>query len=456
MTGPAIPEILWREGMFLCPQHLQAFSRELRARIGVGETVGHPGRHGLLEIALDAEALERNVLRLERVSAVLRDGTHFSAPINARVDQREFDADWDGPHLDVYLGVPAAQENVPQVGEDKRRPFRYEVEVRNTYDENLRDAAREMEFKLLCGHVFFGDEDRSGYECIPIARLVRRGRPEPVPALSETFVPPILRLGASAPLVERLTNLAGRARSQAQDLAARLPDLQRLSNVEAVADLTGTIKLQAVNRCLALFDQLARVPDLHPYDVYSELVRAVGELSIFGASRVVPRLAAYSHDRLDECFEEVDRALREVLTAEVAVPYDALAFEADPSQEGIYYLAIPPEWLEGQPVFYLGVTVEQTQEQAADLISAGVKLLAPSDLENVLQGVLPGVALTPVRIPPLAFPKRPDLHFFRIDTEGASRELWLHVAAGRRAMLLSALGAVAEGVEFGLYVELRT
>ena len=66
----------------------------------------------------------------------------------------------------------------------------------------------------------------------------------------------------------------------------------------------------------------------------------------------------------------------------------------------------------------------------------------------------PGIALEPLRIPPTSFPKRAGLHFFRIETEGASRDLWVKVLEAKQAVILSALGAIEE-VGWGLYVELR-
>jgi len=454
MTSGITPSILWREGVFLCPQHLQAFAREIGGRAYAGDRHGVPGSFGAARLEIDEEALERDVFRIVEAEILFRDGTLLSVPHNAEVLLREFGEHWDGPQLLVYLGVPAVQENVPQVGEGDSRLFRYEVDVRKVYDENQRDSARELEFRTLRAHLFFGDEDRSGHESVPIARLVRRGSPETVSALCPSYVAPVLRCGASKALAARLKQIAERARGQARDLAAVLPDVTRLSSVDSSADVTGLIKLQSVNRGLAVLEQVATVPDVHPFDAYVEIVRAVGELAVFGSGRVTPELPAYAHDQLDECFSAGTDALLELLAAEVSVPYDVVAFEEDPAQEGVFYAAIPPEWLAADPLFYLGVGMGQPQEAVADLVSAGVKLLAPGDLENVLQGVLPGIELTPLRLPPPSFPKRDDLHFFRVGTEDASRDLWLNVIEAKKATILSALGSI-ENVEYSLYVELR-
>jgi type VI secretion system protein ImpJ len=455
MSRPHATSVLWREGMFLCPQHLQAFGRELSARIATGDAAGRPGPYGLITLEIDQDALERDTFRVTEFAALFRDGTLLAVPQTGDVPQREFGEHFSSPELTVYLGIAAVGENVPQIGEERERAYRYRVELNQVYDENIRDATRELEFRSLRGHLFFGDEDRSGYECLPIARLVRAGKPATVSALSPDYVPPVLRCGAVSALTRALGEIAERARAQARDLAATLPDTTRLSSIDSAADLSGMMKLQAVNGSVTVLEQLSRAADLHPHAAYIELVRTVGELSIFSDERVPPELPAYDHGQLNDCLRTVLDSIRTLLGAQVAVPYDTVAFEADAGQEGVFYAPVPADWLGANPVFYLGVELAQPQVEVAELVAAGVKLLAPDDLEHVVQGVLPGIELAPLRIPPTSFPKRSDLHFFRIGTEGASRDLWLNVVRAQRAMVLSALGHIGD-VGYGLYVELRS
>ncbi len=454
MTKRSELSVLWREGMFLSPQHFQAFQREVESRVQSGDSVARPGGFGALELTIDAEALARDVFRIETATVLFRDGKLASFPKNANVAPREFTEHLTGADLMVWLGIPAAQDNQPQIGNGTDRNYRYEVEVRGVHDENERDAKKEIEFRALRGHVFFGDEDRSGFETLPIARLVRRGQPEAVTLVCPDYVVPVLACGASTALENGLRETAERARAQARDLAAHLPSTSLLSSADKGADLAGLVKLQAVNQSVAGLEQVASQPDLHPFDAYLELVRTVGNLALFADDRVLPELPKYDHGRLNDCFSKVFAEVRRLLAAEVAVPYDTMRFDEDPAREGIFTSAIPAEWLEADPIFYLGVEMNQPQEAAAELVAAGVKMLAESDLENVLQGVLPGIGLESVRIAPPSFPKREGLHYFRVETEGASRDLWLRVLADRKVVILSALGAIEE-VKCGIYVELR-
>lgn len=438
--------------MFLCPQHLQSFDRELTARIHAAEQLGVPGASGLLRLKVDQGALERDAFTVLEASAVFPDGTLANFPGSATVEQRGFGEFFEGAHLDVYLGIPARQPGRPALGERNDPSARYHAEALDLFDENLPGEPRQLEARVLHGRLFFGDEERSGFECLHIAQLVRRGRPETVSALSEEFVPTLLAAGASEVLMRRLGELANGLRSQARDLAARLPGTAGLSSVEKGADLTGFLKLQTVNQCLAPLANLANSPDLHPYFVHLELTRALGTLAIFDDERVVPELAAYAHERQNEGFAEVLGEVQRLIPSEVAVPYAKSDFVADPQRTGFYACELPEEAGEGSPIYYLGVRFAKSAADVAQLVSTGIKLLPEADLDRVLQGVVPGIELELVRIAPLAFPKQPDLHYFRIATEGSSRNAWLAIAKERRAVLLTALGG--SGAEFALYVEL--
>lgn len=447
------PSVLWREGMLLCPQHLQAFARELQARISAGDAAAQAGNYGTLSIEIDEAALKRDVFALVSGEFLFRDGTWVAIPGNGIVEQREFGEHFSGAELDVWLGIQAVQSNVAQIGTEADRPYRWRVEVENQPDENERDSWRELEFKRLHARLFFGEEDRSGYETLAIARLVRRGEPEAHSALSETWIAPVLSCAASRALAAQITELAAVARSNARDLAARVPSLAKMSSVERGTDLAGTLKLQALNPCVAGLEHLAKSPRLHPYFAFLELARGAGSLAVFAPDRMVPELPAYDHADPDAGFAALFALLRELLAAEVAPPYESAEFQKDEQREGVFECEIPAHWFDRGALFHLAIELDQSPEAAAELVSAGVKLIPPADVDRVIQGVVPGIELEHDRNPPTSFPKREGLHFFRVSSEGKSRDAWLRVVEAQKGMLLSALGALGD-VKYHFYVVL--
>ncbi|MEZ5978980.1 MAG: type VI secretion system baseplate subunit TssK [Planctomycetota bacterium] len=392
--------VLWREGMFLYPQHLQAFTREVRAGVRSAGALGLVGDYGLIDLEVDGDALQDGVFDVRSVKLVLRDGTLVEVPVNGTVPKREFTEFFTGPELDVHFGVPTAQAGVAQIGgpdEVGGARARYGVEREKVQDENARDSHREVEFRRLQGHLFFGDEERAGFDTVLVARLARTGSGKAKTQLSRTFVPPVLRCGASAVLEHDLNALADKARSQSRDLAARMPDISRLSSVDKGTDIQGLFKLQAVNQAVALLEHAAGQPHLHPYDAYQALTRSAGTLAIFGPGRVVPDLPVYDHDDLDHCFRTAIDAVDGLLAAEVAaLRLDALRPRRRAPR--LYRCSMPSEWNTANAIFHLAVEMSEEPDEVRDLVAAGVKLLPEQDIERVLRGVMPGIGLTHERV----------------------------------------------------------
>jgi len=435
--------------MFLFPQHLQAFSRELQTRLQLAGAMGLVGDWGTLELELDKDALESDIFAFKKAVVLFRDGTLACFPGNATVDQREFTEFFKGPTLDVYLGVPAAQSGVPQVGDEEGRHYRYVVGRESITDENERDAKREMEFRSLHGRIFFGDEDRSGFDTVPVARLARVGEPQVRTVPSPHFIPPVLTCGASPTLFGALQNLSTKARAQSRDLAARMPDVAKLSSVDKGADVLGLIKLQAVNQVVAQLEQVAHQESMHPFHAYQSLIQAAGALAVFGPHRVLPEFPAYDHSDLDGCFGAALDAVDDLLEQEVAAPYDIADFSLE--QPGLFTCAIPKEWVGRKAIFHLGIEMDGSPDIVKSAVEAGVKLCGSGDYERVIHGVMPGVALHYERVPPLSFPKRKTLHYFSIETEGTGRDMWLRILESACAKIISVVGD--DGLAFQLYVE---
>lgn len=453
MRTRAVPSVLWREGMFLSTQHFQAFAREVQARAASGEAIGSPCGWGLLHLELDDARLGQDVLEVRALDALFPDGTLARVPGNAEVDAAGFADSFKGAELAVWLGVAEAKENAPQIDDGHEgRVARFKLRSQATYDENLRDATQELDYRVLKLRLFFGDEPPPGFVCLPLARLVREGRPVAVSVLSRDYVPPLMVCGASNVLMRRLRELAELGRSRARDLAAKAPSIARLAEVERGIDFTSLLLLQTVNRAVALLEQLAGAPDLDPFAAYLQLAVCCGDLAMFGPSRWAPNLPAYEHARSDACFRAVLDELAQLLPVQPESRYDCVPLERDAEQDYFHKTAVPADWFERRAVLYLAVQLARPAEEVARVVPDGVKLMAPSEKQRVMDSVVPGIALTFERLPPLAFPKRDDLHYFRIDTEGESHRSWLAVEAERAALVLNPLDELSQA-RFELYVE---
>lgn len=453
MRTSVIPGVLWREGMFLSTQHFQAFQRELTSRVASGERASTPCGYGLIHLSVDVSRLEQDVFAIREVECLFGDGTLARAPGNAEVQPRAFGEAFKDASLLVWIGIPEAQPNIPQLdsGADSAHA-RYRAVAEATYDENLRDAQQQVDFRVLRLQLFFGEDPPAGFDCVPIARLVREGRPVAKSVLSPDYVPPMVNCGAAPNLLRKLQELAERCRSRARDLATRVPTIERLSDVQRGVDFAGLLLLQSINRTTAVLEQLSRAPALDPYLAFLDIVRCCGDLAVFAPPRSSPVFPAFDQAASDACFKLALGELDRLIDAQVEMPSEFTPFEREADAEFFQKARIPVEWFDRRSIFFLGVQLARPADVVSQLVPDGLKLLAPSESDRVLNGALPGIPLRYERQPPLAFPKRDDLHYFRIETEGAARDSWMRVQDERAALLLNPLEELSQA-RFEFYVE---
>jgi type VI secretion system protein ImpJ len=76
--------VIWSEGTFLQPQHLQQHDRFLEAYVELRTRVLRPHSWGFLEVTLDESLLELGKLAVRSIRGTLPDGT----PFDSRRDRR--------------------------------------------------------------------------------------------------------------------------------------------------------------------------------------------------------------------------------------------------------------------------------------------------------------------------------------------------------------------------------
>ncbi|HVR08548.1 MAG TPA: type VI secretion system baseplate subunit TssK, partial [Thermoanaerobaculia bacterium] len=317
----SVPEVHWSEGMFLRPQHLQMYSRQVSGMVADAWQGMQPFFWGLVEIEIAEDALGTFTFSLRRLKAVLRDGTRVSLPANLELPPRDFKEALnlaDG-RLAVYFGVPLLREGDANTAGPTAaaggQELRYRVGTVEAADENLGGAQQPVEIRRLNGRFFFGEESREGFESLPVAWLQRSGFGANAPALAPTFIPPVLDIGAWPPLVKIGEEVLHRVEAKYRFLRAELTEGRIVLDTEGTGGWQPVFKLQIVGSFLHVLRQLVGAPGLHPFHLYFELSRLAGELSIFADESEAEALAVplYDHDRLGECFQTLAYTLERLL-----------------------------------------------------------------------------------------------------------------------------------------------
>src|SRR5215472_1785277 len=126
--------VIWSEGTFLQPQHLQQHDRYLEAYVELRTRGLRPYSWGFLELALDESLLELGKLAVRKVRGVLPDGTPFDCPAR--------------DPLPAPLDVPATlRDSLVTLTLPLRQPGLDEADLGGGTDSLARYAAGELEVK---------------------------------------------------------------------------------------------------------------------------------------------------------------------------------------------------------------------------------------------------------------------------------------------------------------------
>jgi len=459
---PIWKEPHWSEGMLLLPQHLQVAQRHADAQMAAAWDHAAPFAWGFAALEIPEPAIRNGVVGVARCRLRTPEGTWVVVPDNTEVAERPFEEELDkSPDgMLVHLAVPRLHEVRPNASYEPvidGQPTRYLIEPLERKDENSGDNPQQIEVRSFQGRLLLGGEAQlPNFESVPIARLFRSGEEGGAPRLDVSFIPPLLRIGASPELMSWLklvlNDLGARNKELAAEVAKR--EMNFRSGVED--HLERLLMLHVLNQGLAWLRQLLAVDDTRPHVAYAELCRLAGQLSVFSGERRVLEYPTYDHRKLGEIFKLVCEHVRALLQ-----PFGPGVIrwrDFGPRETGTgLQVQLEPDWLTDRCEMYVGVHCGTLDEHELDrlLRSLDWKIAALEDVDTRFTGGLPGLELRPIRTATGLLPASKEIKYYQVMRDA---ELWPRVKESRLlAVRYSPAGqAKLEGVSFRVYVVMST
>ena len=222
-------KVVWSEGMFLQPQHLQQHDRyverliEARARPIAGWC------WGFTSLALDEAALALGKLALASAQGVLPDGTPFDFPAARRRRRRRSTSPRDARDERVVLALalrrPACARSRHRRPRGGRAAPRYEAAEVDVGDSNARRACRPRRCRSAALRLRLMLAARRHRRLRHARRRARRRAPRRQPAACSTarYIAPMLHARARTPCSPATPRDAARPAAPARRALARAP-----------------------------------------------------------------------------------------------------------------------------------------------------------------------------------------------------------------------------------------
>jgi type VI secretion system protein ImpJ len=396
--------------MFLRAQHFQQQDRWLEQLVRSRAAAMGPYWWGVSEIAVNRDDLAIGRFSLSSATGVFQDGTPFAIPGDAD-DPLPLDLQESTRNALVFLAVPAPPPHAVQVAlngaGDEGRYAVHDFKASDTHSGSPEPA------DLIVGRLrlryMLETDDRSGYQCIGVARI-REVASDRRASLDDNWIVPALRCAAVPPLGQFITELSGMLNQRGEALAARLTG----SGTRGVAEQGDFLLLQVVNRWQKLLSHWADAGAVHPEELYATLVQIVGEFATFTeTSRRPANYPAYRHEDLQRSFAPVIADLRRSLRS-VDDP-SAVQIPLQELRHGVRRGTLVDRRLLTSSVFYLTAQADMPGETLRRVFPAQVKIGAIEQLRELVNVALPGITVQPLPVAPRQIPFYAGASYFELD-----------------------------------------
>lgn len=413
--------IVWSEGLFLRPQHLQQQERYFERL--VEERAGDLLRHswGFLELDIDRELLAIGKLALRRARGVFPDGTPFSMP-----DEDALPTPLEVPpqtrDQTVFLGLPVRRTDALEIsrtdaGAQLVRYALREWEARDVTRESSDRAA--LEVGCVKPHLLLDAMPLDDFAYVPLARILEHRSDRQI-LLDDRFMPTALDIAACPPLAGYLAELLGMIRQHA-DATSQLVAGTRAGGVAEMADL---LRLQALNRFEGPLRHFAQVRPVHPEELYTTLLGLCGDLATLAQqNRRLPPLPGYVHGDLRASFEPVMNLVRHYLSE--AGPSRVTALEVKEMQRGYFKAKVPDGALFETASFFLAAKASVPADGIRRTFPGTAKVAPTLRLQEYVEGQWAGIRLMPLSMLPPQLPFYAGYVYFELDR---AHETWSELA----------------------------
>jgi type VI secretion system protein ImpJ len=402
--------------MYLAPQHFQAQNRyfEDSLRAAVESLWFRP--YGLAGCKLDAEALRNGTVAVVHARGILEDGLCFHAPDCDPLPSPLPIPDRFPPtsdRLTIFLAAPEFRNGGANCAFADQLPdsHRYVAEERFVPDDNTGAGDRPVVFGRKNLALFTAEDLPSDRVALPIARVLRNGAGGFV--YDPDFIPPLLQIAASEGLMLRLRRLIEILDEKSASLA---PAGDRGAGDFSTRNTASFWLLHAINSGLVALRHLWASKRGHPEELFLEMSRLGGALCTFAAGSHPRSLPGYDHRRLSECFDAVDRHIREHLN--VVLPSNCLTIPLRSSRPYFFEGAVTDSRVFGRAEWILGVRAGIGQAALITSAPQLIKVCSSRFVAELVKRALPGLPLKHLAVPPPAISRKVETQYFAVGRTG--------------------------------------
>lgn len=402
-------KVVWSEGLFLRPHHLQQSDRYLEHLVESRVRHVTPYPWGFSTLEIDRDLTLQNKFAIRRAAGLMPDGTPFDVPVDSPLPNA-VEVPPSAANQVVWLTLPLAAPNTCEVENGSgARATRYLAEAERLIDST---SAIRVEEEIDIAHPRLAFDVRSaaqpGFASLPIARILEV-RDKTV-IFDERFVPPILVCVAHPVVDGWIDRVTGWIEGKLDELARYAADPTAGGGLQS-ADY---FMLQILNRHVPVLKHFRRSRYIHPERLFELLLQIAGELATFASpERRAPDYPAYDHDSLEHTFSPLLRDIQDFLSAQFG--RRAIRLDLIERAPNAFVSPIRDRNLFRTASFVLEVSARRPLGEIQTRFPNLLKVGPSTKMNEIVHAHLPGVSLIHLPTPPPLIRAVVDHVYFALD-----------------------------------------
>jgi type VI secretion system protein ImpJ len=409
---------VWTEGLFVSQHHFQAQDRYHEGLLHERVSALRRFDWGISELEVDDRLLSAGQFGLRRLVAVWPDGlvVRCGGPATDPLPEaRPFEAHLraDDAFLDVFVGITNEGGQNVAMSNDAGPLQRFARITEALDDFNGGGATQGLDFAVPNLRILFGNERRERMVTLPVAQLVRQSDGKIV--LRDTFVPPVLHIGAAPFLTAGLRRVLGAMVARQRELAAGRKQRTAAAVEFHFTDAARFWLLHTLNSSIPVLSHLVDTNQAHPEEVYIALAELVGALCTFSPDADPTTIPKYNYGQLGDVFEHLLARVIALLAVDAGPSYREIPLERRP--DGMFVGRIPEPRLANHE-FFVSVRSAMPEPIVRERVPQLLKVAGWKHIAEVVKQARHGVRAEVEWTPSSSLPLKPGLCFFRLRREG--------------------------------------
>ena len=402
-------KVVWREGLFLRPHHLQQNDRYLERLVESRSRYSSPYPWGFSTLEIDRDLAQQSKFSVRRASGLMPDGTPFDIPADSPLPPA-IDIPDNTSNQIVWMTLPIASANTREVDHRITDSASRFSEGSETFIDSTSELRSEQEIDIAYPRLSFElrRTQKPGYFNLGIARILEVR--DKVVIFDEKFAPPVLVCSAHPVPFGWLDRVIGWIENKLEELARYAADPTAGGGLQSLDYFI----LQVLNRTIPRLHHFRNSGYIHPERLYTEFVSLAGELATFATpERRARKYTAYDHDNLENIFEPVVRDLQDFLGASLG--RRAIRLELIEKATNAFISPIRDRSIFRNTTLVLVVAAQRPLTEIQARFPNLFKIGPDTRMNSIVHANLPGIPLVHLPTPPPQIRALTDHVYFYLD-----------------------------------------